>query len=137
MNQEEFNQKLAACKGLMLSHQFADALVMAKKLFELDQDNMALHLLLATLYAKTDDLLKAMSHYMLLCQFDPGFEAPHCTELARGYHQKGYTDLAAVLAQGGAVKLDDKDLYILAADYYQQSDNAEQAQKMRERAGKL
>lgn len=116
----------------MLSHQFADALILAEELFKQDADSLALHLLLATLYARTGDLRRAASHYMLLCQFDPEFKQHHCAELAKGYQQKGLPDMAAVLAQAGAVKLESPQLYKLAADYYELAGEPEHAKKIRD-----
>lgn len=126
-----FEINLAKCKQLMLAHQYADALKLAEALFKQDQDSLALHLLLATLYARTGDVQRAASHYMLLCQFDPGFEGEHIKELGRGYVQKGHTDLAAMLVHAGAAKLASKELYLLAADYYEQAGETQQAQKLR------
>ena len=127
-----FQADLARCKELMLSHQFAEALVLGKQLFEYDSDNMALHLLLATLYARNNQLMEALSHYMLLAQFDPEFKEPHCKEMARGYQQKGLTDAGAVLAHAGAVKLESKELYQLAVDLYTQSGNIETAERLKQ-----
>lgn len=116
----------------MLNHQFAEALELAKKLFEQDQDNLPLHLLLATLYARNNQLQQAASHYMLLCKFDPSFKAHHVVELAKGYQQKGHPDLAAILAHAGAAKLESRQLYSLAADYYQLAGELEHAAKIRD-----
>lgn len=129
---EPFTQNLTRCKELMLSGQIVDALALGQKLLQQDSENLPLHLLLATLYARSNELMKALSHYVLLAQFDPGFEEPHCKEMARGYHLKGLTEAGAVLAQAGAVKLQSKELMQLAIDYYTQAGNVEQAQKLRE-----
>ena len=132
MSQEDFNQKLTMCKRLMLSYQYAEALEVALKLLEQDGENMDLHRLLAMLYGLSGKFAEAAVHYMMLAQFDPTFEYRHCIELVNGYHAKGITNIAALLAHAGAVKLDSKPLYEIAIDYYQKSGNTEQAKEIRE-----
>ena len=131
MDQQRFDQDLAQCKELLRAHQFAEALTVAQRLFEQDEENMPLHMLLATLYARCDRMLEALSHYMLLVQFDPAFEEHHCRELAVVYYNKGLTEAAAILAHGGAVKLESQPLYELALDFYTQAGNMEAAEQVR------
>ena len=129
---EPFQADLARCKELTMAHQFADALVLARRLLEHNADNMPLHLLLATLYARSDQMLEAMSHYILLAQFDPEFKEHHCRQLADGYRERGLTEPAAILAHAGAVKLKSKPLYQLAIEYYGQAGNQEAVGELQE-----
>lgn len=117
----DFNTELQRCKTLMIDGQYADALAAARLLLQEQPENMPLHHLMASLYVCQDMLLEAASHYLLLCQFDPEFEEPHCNEVAKNYYQAGMPDMAAVLAEAGAVKLNSPALLSKAAYCYEQA----------------
>ena len=135
--QQQFNKDIEHCKRLTHEKHYAEALEVALKLLEQDGDNMNLHRLLATLYGISGKYAEAGVHYLMLVQFDPTFLYRHCIELVNGYHAKGITNIAALLAHAGAVKLESKELYELAVDYYQKSGNAETAEEIRQQLARM
>lgn len=127
----DFQTELNRCKQLMAEGKLPDALNAAKNLLQEQPENMPLHHLLASLYVQQGMLQEAASHYLLLCQFDPGFEEHHCNQVAKNYYEAGMPDMAAVLSEAAGIKLGSNLLLKKAAYCYAQAGYTEKAEKLK------
>lgn len=133
INANEFSERFRRCASLAAEQRYGEALAVGRELlgYEGQAEHPDLQRMLALLYGLNDQHMEAATHYLYLCQFDEGYELHHCLQVARGYREKGMTQMAAILAHAGAVKLQAAELYALAADYYEQAGDAQQAAEIR------